>query len=278
VPGQYYTYIPFMDPGDLEAGVNAWWSQLQPVVHKRNTLNNLLVKLQGPKDDDTAVVATKVAELKAELQNAPASTKQPKRLKHDGTSKVLQVLSGKDPQKYTLYIVGHCAPGSDSLLNKRGRMLASEMITAPNLAKRMGSDGLPKDVFYIKLLACYGALADAGHGYKAYAEELFTELQSYCTNFRLSGYKEPVLLSEFYKDDSTPMKTFGKITLGTVVPTTIPIGGRLSTQRQDYRFRACPVCGKHADKRCSQCKTTFYCSVECQKADWQFHKLTCKKA
>jgi hypothetical protein len=82
------------------------------------------------------------------------------RLKHNGKSKELQVLSGKDPQEYTLYIVGHCAPGSDSLLNKRGRLLATETITAPNLAKRMGGDGLPKDIFYIKPLACYSARAD----------------------------------------------------------------------------------------------------------------------
>ncbi len=100
--------------------------------------------------------------LGADLQHAPASTKQPIRLKHDGKSKVLQVLSGNDPQHYTLYIVGHCAPGSDSLLNKRGRIFATEKIKAKDLASRMGGDGLPKDIFYIKLLACYGSLAVAG--------------------------------------------------------------------------------------------------------------------
>src|SRR5262249_52651338 len=154
MPGQYYTYIPFIDPGDLEAGVNGWWSQLQPVVYKRNTLANLLKQLQGPPDDNTKEVAKKVVELQTELNNAPASTKQPIPLKHNGKSKHLQVLSGKDPKEYTLYIVGHCAPGSDSLLTKRGWLLATETITAPNFAKRMGGDGLPKDIFYIKLLAC----------------------------------------------------------------------------------------------------------------------------
>jgi hypothetical protein len=70
----------------------------------------------GPPDDETAEVKRKVVEYQTELKDAPDSTKQPIRLKHDANSKVLQVLSGKDPQKYTLYIVGHCAPGSDSLL------------------------------------------------------------------------------------------------------------------------------------------------------------------
>jgi hypothetical protein len=268
-----------MDPGDLAAGVDGWRSRLNPVVNKRNILNGLLKQLNGPKDDDTAIVAKKVVELQSELQHAPASTKQPIRLKHDGQSKVLQVLSGKDPKDYTLYIVGHCAPGSDSLLNKRGRLLASEKIKAKDLASRMGSDGLPKDIFHIKLLACYGARADAAHGYKAYAEELFIELQSYCTNFRLTGYKEPVLLSEFYNDATAPMKTFAKITLGTIIPSSVPIGGRLSSQREDYRYqKLCAVCGKPADKHCGQCKTTSYCGAPCQRAHWPVHKMTCKKA
>ncbi|KAJ7474084.1 hypothetical protein FB451DRAFT_1247810 [Mycena latifolia] len=29
-------------------------------------------------------------------------------------------------------------------------------------------------------------------------------------------------------------------------------------------------------KRCSQCKTEFYCSPECQRADWARHKVWCK--
>jgi MYND finger len=281
VPGQYYTYIPFLDPGDLQAAVDKWFDQLKMTVYKHNLLNNLLAKLQLPKNDDTAEVARKVVEMQNDLKLAPVPTKQPIRLKHDGNSKPLQILSGKDPTSYTLYVVGHCAPGSDSLLNKRGRIMASETIKADRLAERMGKDGLPKEIFYIKLLSCYGALADSGHGYKAYAENLFTELQSYCINFRLTGYKEPVMISEFYKDDSAPMKTFGKITLGTVIPSTIPIGGRLSSQSEQYNFKAknvCAVCGKPAKNICSRCRTTHYCSVDCQKAQWPNHKLICKQA
>jgi hypothetical protein len=68
--------------------------------------------LNGPKDDDTAENARKVVELKTDLKDAPDSTKQPIRLKHDGNSKLLQVLSGKDPQTYTLYIVGIALQGA----------------------------------------------------------------------------------------------------------------------------------------------------------------------
>jgi hypothetical protein len=30
--------------------------------------------------------------------------------------------------------------------------------------------------------------------------------------------------------------------------------------------------------KCSGCKTTYYCSVECQRADWKVHKTLCKEA
>ena len=29
-------------------------------------------------------------------------------------------------------------------------------------------------------------------------------------------------------------------------------------------------------KRCKQCKSVWYCSVECQRAQWQEHKLLCQ--
>ena len=45
-------------------------------------------------------------------------------------------------------------------------------------------------------------------------------------------------------------------------------------------FKRCDVCGK--SKRidgvklhvCSGCNKTHYCSIVCQKADWETHKLT----
>ncbi|KAG2393367.1 hypothetical protein C9374_006898 [Naegleria lovaniensis] len=39
----------------------------------------------------------------------------------------------------------------------------------------------------------------------------------------------------------------------------------------------CNTCGKPATSKCSQCKSVFYCSVECQKKNWPEHKKTCVK-
>ena len=41
-------------------------------------------------------------------------------------------------------------------------------------------------------------------------------------------------------------------------------------------------CGKYEKdteeyKKCSRCKKTFYCSKECQVADWKIHKHSCNK-
>ncbi|KAI1774545.1 hypothetical protein F4818DRAFT_418218 [Hypoxylon cercidicola] len=38
----------------------------------------------------------------------------------------------------------------------------------------------------------------------------------------------------------------------------------------------CAVCWKDDAKRCGTCKSCSYCSKECQKSDWQSHKLLCK--
>ena len=40
----------------------------------------------------------------------------------------------------------------------------------------------------------------------------------------------------------------------------------------------CEKCMKIANKKCAACNLVVYCSSECQKVDWKFHKFTCKKS
>jgi hypothetical protein len=47
-------------------------------------------------------------------------------------------------------------------------------------------------------------------------------------------------------------------------------------------YEGCTKCGKHRSAgvkllKCSGCRTTLYCSVECQKAHWKTHKPDCKR-
>jgi len=56
------------------------------------------------------------------------------------------------------------------------------------------------------------------------------------------------------------------------------------TQQPNGGLRMCRYCNKsgHSQefqkslKQCSRCRMTYYCSKECQKADWKVHKGTCR--
>ena len=37
----------------------------------------------------------------------------------------------------------------------------------------------------------------------------------------------------------------------------------------------CAVCNKTTNLRCSTCKVTFYCSVQCRDVDWASHAKEC---
>ena len=40
--------------------------------------------------------------------------------------------------------------------------------------------------------------------------------------------------------------------------------------------RQCDVCKTATTKACARCKTSYFCSAECQKSAWKKHKKTCK--
>jgi hypothetical protein len=41
--------------------------------------------------------------------------------------------------------------------------------------------------------------------------------------------------------------------------------------------KECEKCEKSAEKKCTACYLVHYCSPACQKLDWKFHKVTCKR-
>ena len=44
--------------------------------------------------------------------------------------------------------------------------------------------------------------------------------------------------------------------------------------------KVCATCGSNNPElfKCTRCKQSYYCNVDCQKKDWPKHKLTCSKA
>lgn len=57
-------------------------------------------------------------------------------------------------------------------------------------------------------------------------------------------------------------------------------GGKNSVQEIDgdtilSKDKMCQICAEQAHKFCSKCKSVYYCSSDCQKADWPTHKNSC---
>ena len=58
------------------------------------------------------------------------------------------------------------------------------------------------------------------------------------------------------------------------------LDSQFEDESDDASSSACAKCKKDTSgnpKRCSRCKAVSYCSVECQRADWTKHKLSCSK-
>lgn len=42
-------------------------------------------------------------------------------------------------------------------------------------------------------------------------------------------------------------------------------------------IRPCSECSKESSLKCGACKEEWYCSKECQRSNWTFHKSVCKQ-
>ncbi|EPQ52052.1 hypothetical protein GLOTRDRAFT_122782 [Gloeophyllum trabeum ATCC 11539] len=45
----------------------------------------------------------------------------------------------------------------------------------------------------------------------------------------------------------------------------------------DLDAKDCAICGTMTRNKCSRCKKVYYCTKDCQRADWKSHKPTCGK-
>lgn len=67
---------------------------------------------------------------------------------------------------------------------------------------------------------------------------------------------------------------FEKLKVNYVAPVRSVVEKLVLDQCQPVQIRICVVCSNESNKKCSKCFVP-YCSVKCQKIDWNTHKLSC---
>jgi len=90
------------------------------------------------------------------------------------------------------------------------------------------------------------------------------------------------LPKNFHKELPNLMEEITNPSLNSVYD--VRVDENFEKQRDSLRqacLSSCRRCGRRSEKqmlfKCSRCKSVCYCNTECQKNDWPFHKIHCKK-
>jgi hypothetical protein len=273
MPGQYFAYVPFKTPGDLGGAIDAWRQTTNGMASHRRTHDILNKNLTDAHAEGKRGAITEAQEKLAEHDQRSSRDKHgevgldqrkvPVRLNHYDGNAPLSVLGGHQPFEYTLYVVGHCAQGSLNIFNTSPRYKETEELTVAVLVRRMIDDGLPKEIFNIKLLSCYGAVG--WNDSPPFLDGFARALSAHCPRLFVRGYKEPVYLGQFYKSE-VPSKKAASLPDGNLsnikaLPSTLSAYKRDMAVGLDT-FPRCVLqgCGKPARFKCGSCASTFYCS------------------
>ncbi|HEX8613867.1 MAG TPA: zinc finger MYND domain-containing protein [Telluria sp.] len=281
MPGQYYLYVPFDTDGDLKAGIDIWIQNTHQMAHTRGLFlamqNKMAATSNEGERDDLKGKLNEFAEREKKDKHGDVGLdkrKKPTRINHYDTDDRLAVLRSLHPHEYTLYVIGHCTQGSTVIFNKSPKLDAEE-ITASALVERMKADGLPQTAFNIKLLACYGACQWENN--PSFMEQFVANLQKYLKRAYIRGYKEPVLLSQFYADQHKATKKAAFLPDGTINNIKVRPDSLSATKfnlaigRDEWPRCSLGNCNEAARFKCGSCNDTFYCSKEHQRADYPSH-------
>lgn len=298
MPGKYFIYVPFEKIGNLEAGIGTWMSNSKQMADIRSVFENVNARYGASEnasmDQDSRLILRE--NLRAQMHDLKSQQKKdrwgnvgldqrkwPARINHYDQNEKLRQLAGLHPFEYTLYVIGHSVMGSQSIFNESPRVKGTEELNATALVDRMIRDGLPRDAFNIKLLACYGASADEMRGSTSFLERFVRQLEGHLERGRIRGYREPVFLREFYAGPQRATKTAA--TLNETIRTNSDIRLRPGTLGQTSmtmafgvaRWPGCsvPNCHRPARYKCASCSETYYCSVTHQQQNFLRHSTTC---
>jgi hypothetical protein len=120
---------------------------------------------------------------------------------------------------------------------------------------------------------CY--LAEGHYALQKEMENGLDLLKENNTNFKMTR-NQFILYSLNLTGCSSFGFTKGKTTFSYFDKKIVPKIYGLKEEGNEEKNHICNVCSKTENlKKCSKCKSVYYCGYECQKADWNSHKKTC---
>jgi len=118
--------------------------------------------------------------------------------------------------------------------------------------------------------------------------ELYSPIEEFSYNvnqqafiFQLTNSPNQVWLKvpEFdvvcYIERYTQCKLEKHVLIWKINPKTAELHG--SPQHFEGKINDCSYCGKHAFSMCCGCNYEYYCTNDCQSADWKRHREHCSK-
>jgi len=84
-------------------------------------------------------------------------------------------------------------------------------------------------------------------------------------------------LQRMFPNEGDLKSAFDKLPYIQTLRSNLHHNVKINRKLKEYGTRGCASCLKNGPwKHCARCKSAYYCSLTCQKKDWEKHKLICK--
>ena len=95
------------------------------------------------------------------------------------------------------------------------------------------------------------------------------------------GWHWETFLQLLFDREARPMSEFNWQKLSEIISGAELIDQAISSRFKSIQYPICEMCGRKEKeatlKKCSRCKSLWYCSKECQRKNWSSHKLQCRE-
>ena len=157
---------------------------------------------------------------------------------------------------WTLFTLWESTGAWEALQNDYRGALARSMMTTPSSPAKKNGDFMTKDRYGRK---CGNAGCEKMHGKRDSTDGAIIRLSVICKQCKLAYYCSNECRSAAWAMHSLDCEE----------------------SQKKAKLVHCDACKKKLPytkmKKCSRCRMAVYCCVECQRGDWTFHKIMCRK-